>query len=139
MSSDRRSQRSEQPPLLSRIDRSAELRLPLAQGLNAAFEAQPTRHLPDLGGRLQHQQTDGVVGDEMHQDFLLHHFRRATAQHVHAQGGLDVAKVQFDIPALEVQVRQLRGRVARGIGQGRDEIEGLAAHARYCDRDFDLA
>ena len=47
---------------------------------------------------------------------------------------LDIAKEQLDIPALEIQIRLFRGRVARRIGQGRHEInlETVVGRSRWC-------
>lgn len=105
MTGDRGSKRHQHPPLFSRVACATELRLPLPQGLNGGLETEPAWRLTRFLGRLDHQQANRVVGDEVHQDFFLHHLLGTTAQYVHAHRGFDVAKEQFDIPALEIQVR----------------------------------
>ena len=45
-------------------------------------------------GGLCHQQPDQFIREQVNPQLLHHHLRRATAQPVHAEGHLDVTKIQ---------------------------------------------
>lgn len=97
-----------------------ELRLPVSQGLQTGFEAHPAQGNGIGLSRLHHEQPKAVVNDQMHEDFLAHHGRCLSAQNVHTQCRLQVAKIQFNGPALVVQIGQIVGGVLIRIGQRRD-------------------
>ena len=80
---------------------------PLRPQLHGVLEAQVTRVDAGIARGLRHQQPDQVVRQQMDPQLLLVHLRRLAAQHVHARGGLEVAQVQFDIPAPRIQRREI--------------------------------
>ena len=55
---------------------------------------------------LGHEPTNQVVGQQMNPHLFLIHLWSLTTEHVHAQGGLDVAQVEFHVPVLPVQLGQ---------------------------------
>jgi len=72
-----------------------ELRLPLAQGLDAGFETDSARCAFDAGRCVDDQPAYDVVGDEVHQNFLPHQVWGSAPQYIHPHGRLDVAEEQF--------------------------------------------
>ena len=83
----------------------------LSHRIDRTFEAEPIQcHVVD-GPRLNHQATDEVVGDQEHFQLLMHHLRALAAQDLHAHGGFEVAKPQFDFPAPDVEFGDVLGRV----------------------------
>jgi len=82
---------------------------PLTPGdpkLQGVFEAELAGQAVGQQGGLGHQQSDQVVGQKIYPDLLDHHLRCLAAQHLHAQGGLDVAQVQFHVPAFSIELFQ---------------------------------
>lgn len=77
---------------------------PLGPQLNRVLEAQATRVHAGIGGGLGHQEADHVVGQQMGLQLLFIHFWRLAAQDVHPCGGLEIAQVEFDVPAARVQL-----------------------------------
>ena len=61
--------------------------------------------MPD--GRFLHQCADEVVGYRVHHDFLFHHRGSLAAQHIHAESDFDFTEVEFDAPALKIQLAKL--------------------------------
>ena len=80
------------------------MRGPFGPQLYGVLEAQLSRMNAGIHSGLRHQQTDQVVGEQMNPQLLLDHARCEAAQHFDAERGFDVAKVQFHIPALGVQL-----------------------------------
>ena len=77
---------------------------PLLKGVDGAFEGELVNRAVMLTGTLEHDTTNQVVGDGLHVDFLEHELGRLGPQDVESQGGLNVAEVQFDLPAAAVQL-----------------------------------
>ena len=102
-----------------------ELRLPLPQGLDTGFKTNSARRAVDGGRCVDDQPTYGVIGDEVHQNFLLHQARGSASQHIHTHGRLDVAEEQFHIPTLAVEISQVSGAIARRIRQGCHQVKLL--------------
>ena len=69
-----------------------EQRLPLPNGLDTGLETDAMRRAFDSISCVDHQPTYGVIGDELHQDLLLHEVGRSASQHIHAHGGFYVAE-----------------------------------------------
>src|SRR5450631_115746 len=83
------------------------LRRPSRPHLHRMFEAQLARLDTGAVRRLCHEQSDQVVGEQIHPQFLLHHRRALATESLHAQGRLDAAQVQLYVPALLVELGQL--------------------------------
>jgi len=97
---------------------SIELWLPLSQSLDAGLKADSPGCFLYRFGRIKHEQANGVVGDQVHQDFFVHHRRSAATQDVHPHGRFDVPNEQLDIPALIIKIGQAwRHRVVRSAGR----------------------
>ena len=79
---------------------------PFTPQLQRVFEAQCAWMHGRLLRRLSHQQTDQVVREEMHPDFLFVHLGCVAAQFRHLQGGFDGAQVKLHVPALAKQGSQ---------------------------------
>ncbi len=56
----------------------------------------------------RHKCANQIVRGGLKEDFLLDHFRDAGAKHVQSQGGFDVSKEQFDLPAAAEKLGQRR-------------------------------
>src|SRR4051812_171882 len=76
---------------------------PFSPYLHGMFEAQLTRVHASLQGRLDHQQTDQVVCQQIDPKLFLAHLRSLTTQDLQAQRGLDVAEIQLHVPPALVQ------------------------------------
>ena len=74
----------------------------------------------------------------MHQYFLAHHVRRFAPQDVHAHGGFDIPKKQFDIPALEIKISDVVSWIVFSIEQGGDNVKRIHSEAWLIHGDFDL-
>ena len=116
-----------------------EMWLPLPECLDAGFKTDPADRFVLSRGRLPHETANPVIGNQVHEDFLVNHVRRFAAQNVHPHGRFDIPKKQFDIPPLEIQIRQLGGGIGRSIQQGRDEVKGGHSEAGMLHRHFDLS
>ncbi len=89
-------------------------------------------------GSLPHEPADEVVGDEEHGDFLFDHGRGKTTQDLHAHGGFEVAKTQFDSPTQTKQVCQGGGGIGLGIQQRGDQGDNRGAEPRDENAEADL-
>ena len=68
---------------------------PVAQGVERAFEADAIqRNMVQMRGLL-HESAHQVVGDQMDLEFLLDHAWALAAQHIEAEGGLDLGEVDL--------------------------------------------
>lgn len=65
---------------------------------------------------VQHEQSNAVIDDQMHQDFLAHHRRGLTPQDIHTHGGFDIAEAQFNIPTSVIKISDISGTVGFCIG-----------------------
>lgn len=45
------------------------------------------------------QRANHVTGQQIHPQIFLDHLRSLAAQHLHAQGGLDIADIPLEVPA----------------------------------------
>ena len=99
------SDQREQPLAIIRAAKPS--RQPLRPHLHRVLEAQASWIDVGIAGGLRHEQSDHVVGQQVDPQLFLVHLRRLAAQDVHARGGLEVAQVQFDVPATPVGQRQL--------------------------------
>lgn len=113
--------------------------LPLPEGIDGALEADPFYGSVEADCGMLHETSDEVVSDGMHSDFLADHFRALASKHVHAEGGLDMAEEEFDLPSAQVECGELGGRIFDGVGKGRDHDEGSGSKAGDLDRDEDLS
>lgn len=102
--------------------------LPGNPELQGVFETQLTRSRVGMERCLSHQQSNEIVGQPVDPHLLASQGRRLTAQLLHAQGALDIAPIQFDLPSASKQ--GLQGRVVCGLGtpQGRDQDFPTGAH-----------
>ena len=118
--------------------RLVQMRLPVAQGLQTALEADRPNRQTRLLGRLEHQVANAVVGDEVHQDFFADHVRCLAAQDIHSHGRFDIAEEQLNIPALQVEIGQVSSRILDGVQQGGHEVELSGPKPWIGDCDLDL-
>lgn len=103
--------------------------IPGAPQLHGVFEAECAWVARTECRGLEHHQPDEVVGQQIDPDFFLRHRRGLAAQYFHAERGLDMTKVEFDVPALTVQGFQVRlGRLRRAQERGH---ENLAAGGEF--------
>jgi hypothetical protein len=67
------------------------------------LEAQLTGQTTVEQRRLSHHQADQIVGEQIDPNFLHLHGRGLAPQLLHAQGGLDVAQIKLNMPAIPIQ------------------------------------
>jgi len=91
--------------------------------LNGSLETDAAHWNPLVPCGLVHESAGAVVGNEVHQNFFANHFRGFAAQHIHAEGDLDLAEEQFDIPAPEIEFSQFGSGIGHGVKQGSDKGE----------------
>lgn len=72
----------------------------LQRGLETQLPGKDVGETSRLGHRGAHQ----VVGEQVRRDLLLDHFRALAAENFHLHDRLDRTKVEFDLPALAVQI-----------------------------------
>ncbi len=77
---------------------------------------------------LLHEAADEVVSDKMHAEFAFDHVRGFAAQDVHVEVDFNLAKMEFDAPAAEVEIGEVCGGEG-GIEQGGDESDALRTKA----------
>ncbi len=99
------------------------MRLPLTQGLKRSFETQPTYINSSFLGGFVHQHAHAVVGDKVHDDFLVHHLRGFALENIHSHRGFDVSEEQFYIPALEVEIGEFIGGVGLCVSKGGNDVK----------------
>ena len=112
---------------------SADLCVPGARQLDGVLEAQLPWQAAAVRSGPGHQQADQVVGEQVHRQFLFDHGWAAAAEHVHAEGGLDAAQIELDVPAAAVQRIEFGLVDAAGVEQGRyqDAADaGWSVHTR---------
>jgi hypothetical protein len=117
---------------------------PAAPHLHGAFEGKLTRAHSGRAGSLGHEQADQVLGQQPYPQFLLDHRWRHAAQHLHPQGGFDVADVEFIMPAARVERSEFTlGHRAGILHRGHEHLAALicasrtrisSGKARYCSR-----
>lgn len=79
----------------------------LAQGIQGAFERDTGQvNIVDKGSFL-HKAANEVVGDEVHEQFAFDHVWGFAAQDVHVEVDFDLAEMEFDAPASEVEISQI--------------------------------
>src|SRR3954469_12503723 len=100
----------------------------LSESIQSAFEADSLQRNRSDSGRLLHEQSNQIIGDEMHENFLLDHLRGFTTEHIHLQHGFEIAKGQFNLPALPIKSGQLQGRIFFGVQQRRHEDDFARAY-----------
>ena len=77
------------------------------QTVESSLEGEPSkRNVINQGGVL-HECADKVIGHQVHEQLFADHGRRQTAQHVPTQQDLNLAKMQFYYPALEISSASL--------------------------------
>ena len=81
---------------------AAAVMIPGDPQLQGVFKTEFARAARAEHRRLGHHQPDEVVGEQVNPDFLLRHRRCFAAQPLHAQRGLDVTKVELNLPTLAV-------------------------------------
>ena len=112
---------------------------PVAQGVEAALEADAFQRDVVKVGRLLHEYAHEVVGDQMDLELLLDHRRALAAQDIDFQRGLDLGEVEFDVPALGVEFADGVGGVKHGIGERGGNEDGAGAKALGGDHRADQA
>ncbi len=110
-----------------------ECGLPLAHGGQGRLEAQSATLQVAGDGGVCHDGAQQVVGDDVHEQFPVDHFRGFAAQDVHAQRGFDVAQAQFAHPAHAVEPGEVFGGELRFIEQGSDDHDGAGAESGNVD------
>ncbi len=69
----------------------------------------------------------------MHRQLFENHLGGKAAQDIHAQHGFDLAEVQFDVPAPEIEFFQFLGQIKLRIEQGGGEKDFFGAKTRNGD------
>jgi hypothetical protein len=104
----------------------------LAHGIKASFEGKAVEiGIVSQSGFL-HDAPNQVIGHEVHSQFAFDHVRGQASQHVHVQEDFDLAKMEFDPPAAEVEGGKVR-RHYFGIEHRGDQGHYLGAEARLRD------
>jgi len=112
---------------------------PVAQGVEAALEADAfQRDVMEMRGLL-HESAHEVVGDQMDVEFLLDHGRALAAQDIEAEGGLDLGEVEFDVPTLRVEFADGVGGIEHGIDERGGDEHGAGAEPLCGDHRADEA
>src|SRR5262245_24220286 len=75
---------------------------------------------------MEHLGTDQIVGDEASKPFFFEHVRRLAFELFHCQLGVEVTKVQFDLPAHAIEFDQLGQRKGGCIGESGKKKENAA-------------
>lgn len=116
----RRNQLVEPHSLLSALREGDEITiLPGQPYLHRVFETDVSRQNAGVIGRFRHQQSDQVVSEKVNQDFFVRHGGALATEYVHAERGLDVAQVQFDMPPGAIQfANRLPGRLLWAAQRG---------------------
>ncbi len=73
--------------------------------VNGAFEADGRQSGSVFLGCIKHQEADKIVSNEVDEHLLADHCGAFGAKQLHADGGLDVAKTEFDTPSLAKKFR----------------------------------
>ena len=98
----------------------------LAQSVEGAFEGESgDGNIMGEGGFL-HDAADQIVGDEVHAQFAFDHVGREATEDIHVEVDLDLAEVEFDAPAAEVEFSQVTGGDIC-VQKGGDESDALGA------------
>lgn len=100
---------------------------PAHEKIEGALETE-ARH-GNLAGQcaLEHECADQIVGDGVHPKLPLDCGGGKPAKNIQSEIGLDLAVVQFDVPALHVQCRDGVIGKRRAIQQGGGDCHGLCA------------
>jgi len=72
-------------------------------------------HIVGEGG-FQEQRADEIIGDSVHPQLAFDHLGSAAAQDVERKVGLDLAIMEFDLPAAGIEFGD--GRVGKGLFVG---------------------
>src|SRR5436190_1914909 len=107
----------------------------LPNGVNRAFEADPFQRDVVFTSRFQHNRTDEVVSNEVEKKFPMNHLRVAAAQDFHLEGSFDMAKEQFDLPSLKIELGDSLSGIFFGVQQRRSNKDLACAEARNLDRN----
>ena len=113
--------------------------LPVADGVEGAFEAQLVERGAVLPGALEQDAPDQVVGDGVQEQFAPDHARSQAAHARSLHGGFDVVEVELDPPAARLEGGEGFHGPEHGVEQGGDEQEGLGAKAGPDDLHAHLA
>ena len=76
----------------------------LAQGVGRSFETDLMGLIMVEGGALADEQSQQVVSNGEHAQFLMDHGGAFAAQLFHAHGGFDVAQEQFGMPPAPIEL-----------------------------------
>jgi len=108
-----------------------------------ASATQPTKSIDEADSvwidlpplcRFEHRQSDEVIDDGEHRQFLVNAVEALGAQYVHPQGLLQLPEVRLNFPALRIQRRQVgsmenrdgsefsRAALGSSVGSGTDEV-----------------
>ena len=103
--------------------------LPVAEGIQRAFEAELVEGRALLGGALEHDAAKEVVGDGVEEQFAADHGGAEAAHGGGLEGGLEVVKVEFDAPAAFVEGEEGFHGPEHRVEQGGQEQEFAGAKA----------
>lgn len=113
--------------------------LPLPEGVNRAFEADALERGVEAHGGTLHEAPDEVVCNGMHGDLFADHLSAFASEYVHAEGRLDMAEEEFDVPSAHVESGELGSGVCDGVGKRGDDDEGSGSEARDFNGDEDVS
>ena len=108
-------------------------------GLPRPIEAQLARLHVATPGRLSHDASDQVIGQQMHPDLFAHHVRSLGPKHLHSHRGLERSYIQFCVPSLSEQISQCRCWIFRRIQERRYDHDFAGPLLAILDPDTDLA
>ena len=109
------------------------MRAKLVERLHGAGEADLSRRQLVRLGRLSHDLTNQIVGQQVRPYFLAHHLRGLAAQDVHLHLGFDRAQIDFCMPAFVIEIEDLLLAVSFMVGQSGHDNEVLDAAPRRRD------
>ena len=85
---------------------------------------------------LRHRRSDQVVGNHMRPDFLANKLWSFASQAFHIHLCFDGAQIEFVVPSLKVQFREILFGVQNGIQEGRHDDDLFGSEPRLRDIDF---
>ena len=102
----------------------------MVEAVQRAFEGDSLQvDVVGQGGSL-HQGANEIVSDPMHRQLFENHPGGEAAQDIHAKHGFDLSKMQFDVPAPEIEFSQFLSWIKLRIEQGGDENDLFGAKTR---------
>ena len=111
---------------------------PSSQSVYGAFEALAFDRGAQEQGALQHEATDQIVGDGVHEEFAKDHVWALAAQDGKFLGGFKIVEIHLHVPATQIEGGDLRCGPGHGIEQGRGHDEFFVAMSPLSQAQADL-